>query len=657
MPQLKLVTPIDPNTQEFAPDEAAIREALEYFGHTSFRPGQREALETLFDDGRLLLVAPTGGGKSLTYQLPAILLPGTTLVVSPLISLMQDQVSALEAQGVAATFLASTLEPSEINRRMKALTNGEYRIAYVAPERLSSPAFRNVIAKLECPLVAIDEAHCISEWGHDFRPDYMQIGALLSQLPDARVLACTATATPIVRDEILERLGLPADTKQIIRGFARPNLALRVRDVSGKKDRNGWVDDSLAEAIGEPGSGRGSVIIYAPTRKSTEDECMRIQDLGFRVAPYHAGLDGETRTETHQAFSEGALEVVVATNAFGMGIDRADVRAVIHLAPPGSVESYYQEVGRAGRDGEDAHAIMFIASADMPRRRHLIESDSGRGIASEESVQHKWNLFLELMRFAEGGSCRHDSVLRYFGDEDETLSGCGRCDVCLQLDTGEQDQLDASPEDVTLIVRKALAGVARVHGRYGLGAAVALLRGQKDPRLDKMNLQTSTTFGVLSQFTEDWLTRLLRRCITAGWVDFWGGDRPVVILSTEGAEVMQGKRNVRLLLPPLIKPGRGGSSTKRKSGGNKAGPDPEIFDQAEQELFEALRNHRLEVARAQSVPPYVVASDRTLREIVLDRPVNDADLQRVHGIGAAKAERYGAGLLAVVADWRVRNPG
>ncbi|MGK0485837.1 MAG: ATP-dependent DNA helicase RecQ, partial [Myxococcota bacterium] len=521
----------------------------------------------------------------------------------------------------------------------------------------SSPAFRNVIAKLECPLVAIDEAHCISEWGHDFRPDYMQIGALLSQLPDARVLACTATATPIVRDEILERLGLPADTKQIIRGFARPNLALRVRDVSGKKDRNGWVDDSLAEAIGQPGSGRGSVIIYAPTRKSTEDECMRIQDLGFRVAPYHAGLDGETRTETHQAFSDGTLEVVVATNAFGMGIDRADVRAVIHLAPPGSVESYYQEVGRAGRDGEDAHAMMFIASADMPRRRHLIESDSGRGIASEESVQHKWNLFLELMRFAEGGSCRHDSVLRYFGDEDETLSGCGRCDVCLQLDTGEQDQLDASPEDVTLIVRKALAGVARVHGRYGLGAAVALLRGQKDPRLEKMDLQTSTTFGVLSQFTEDWLTRLLRRCITAGWVDFWGGDRPVVILSTEGAEVMQGKRNVRLLLPPLIKPGRGGSSTKRKSGGNKAGPDPEIFDQSEQELFEALRNHRLEVARAQSVPPYVVASDRTLREIVLDRPESDADLQRVHGIGAAKAERYGAGLLAVVADWRVRNPG
>ena len=397
------VNPIDPLSPSPVPDEATIREALEHFGHTSFRPGQREALDTIFDDGRLLLVAPTGGGKSLTYQLPAILMQGTTLVVSPLISLMQDQVSALQAHGVAATYLASTLETGEVNRRTQALMNGEFRIAYVAPERLSSPGFRNVISKLDCPLVAIDEAHCISEWGHDFRPDYLQIGSLLEQLPNARVLACTATATPIVRDEILERLGLPATTRQIIRGFARPNLALRVREVSGKQDRSRAVDDSIAEAIGEPGSGRGCVIIYAPTRKSTEDEYIRLEDRGFRAAPYHAGLDGNRRSEVHEAFSDGTLEVVVATNAFGMGIDRSDVRAVIHLAPPGSIESYYQEVGRAGRDGEDAHAMMFIAAADIPRRRHLIESDSAGGSTSEESVQHKWNLFLELMRFAEGG--------------------------------------------------------------------------------------------------------------------------------------------------------------------------------------------------------------------------------------------------------------
>ncbi|MFT5697111.1 MAG: ATP-dependent DNA helicase RecQ [Myxococcota bacterium] len=635
------------------PDEATIAEALARFGHASFRPGQREALETIFDAGQLLLVAPTGGGKSLTYQLPALLMGGTTLVVSPLISLMEDQVNALEETGVRATYLASTLDGPEMSRRIDSLANGEYQIVYVAPERLSSPSFRHLLTKFDCPLVAIDEAHCISEWGHDFRPDYMQIGNLLKDLPNARVLACTATATPIVRDEILERLGLPAETRQIVRGFARPNLALRVRDVSSKKERNQWVDDSLVEALGAPTTHAGAVIIYSPTRKATEAECVRLESVGWDVAAYHAGLDGERRGEVHRAFSQGKLEIVVATNAFGMGIDRSDVRAVIHLAPPGSVESYYQEVGRAGRDGEDAFAMMFVSSTDMPRRRNLIESDNSGAVPTEESVQHKWNLFLELMRFAEGGSCRHDTILRYFGDEEETLAGCGRCDVCLQFASGAENHLEATPEEVSLVVRKALAGVARVHGKFGLGAAVALLHGQKDPRLERENLNQTTTFGVLSDHTEDWLTRLLRRCITAGWVDFWGGDRPVVILSAEGAAVMQGERNVRLLLPPLVKPGKAKASGGRAKGpGSSAGPDAENFSIAERELFEALRNHRLEVARAESVPPYVVASDRTLREIVMDRPLNQADLQRVHGIGATKAERYGDGLLEVVRQAR-----
>ena len=647
------VNPINPQP----PNETTIREALERFGHSSFRPGQQEALETLFTRGQLLLVAPTGGGKSLVYQLPAILMEGTTLVISPLISLMQDQVNALDALGIAATYLASTLAPGEVANRIEAIENGEFRIAYVAPERISSSDFRRLLPKLNCPLVAIDEAHCISEWGHDFRPDYMQIGSVLKELPDARVVACTATATPIVRDEILERLGLPADTPQIVRGFARPNLALRVREISGKKERNTWVDDSLAEALGEPGSQRGAVIIYAPTRKSTEDEYLRLEGLGWRAAAYHAGQGGRLREEVHRDFSDGTLEIVVATNAFGMGIDRADVRAVIHLAPPGSVESYYQEVGRAGRDGLDAHAMMFLSAADMPRRRYLIESDASGVAMSEESVQHKWNLFLELMRFAEGGSCRHDSVLRYFGDEEETLAGCGRCDVCLQLATGAQNHLDASPEDVSLIVRKALSGVARVHGKFGLGAAVALLRGAKDPRLERMNLHLTSTYGILTEYSDDWLTRLLRRCVTAGWVDFWGGDRPVVILSPEGEAVMRGDRKVRLLLPSKQKTGKGraGSSKKQSSSRNRQ-PDFETFDIHQQELFEALREHRLEVARLEGVPPYVVASDRTLREIVFDRPTTDAELQQIHGIGATKAERYGVGLLRVVSEW-VKNSG
>jgi len=381
------------------------------------------------------------------------------------------------------------------------------------------------------------------------------------------VLACTATATPVVRDEIIGRLGLPADTKQLVRGFARPNLALRVRDVESKAQRDRWVDDVLAECLDQPGAGRGAAIVYSPTRRASEDEFARLEARGWRAAAYHAGLEGEVREVVHQAFSDGSLELVVATNAFGMGIDRSDVRAVVHLAPPGSIESYYQEVGRAGRDGQDAVGLMLVSPADMPRRRHLVERDAG-GLADPdpEVVRHKWGLFLELMRFAEGGSCRHDAVLRYFGDEDETLAGCGRCDVCLRLATGADESADFDTEQTALLVRKALSGVARVHGRFGLGAAAALLRGAKDPRLERLGLQHTSTFGILEKLGEEWLTRLLRRCVTAGWVDFFGGDRPVVILTEAGMAVMRGERPVRLLLPPLTRAGRsrGGAGSRRR---------------------------------------------------------------------------------------------
>ncbi len=625
-----------------------IDSALRSLGYEAFRGGQREAIETLFDDRKLLLVAPTGGGKSLTYQLPALLLPGTTVVISPLISLMQDQVSALQERDVAATFLASTLSPDELAERIQGISQGRYRLVYVAPERLSFPGFRALLTKLDCPLVAIDEAHCISEWGHDFRPEYMQIGDVLSELPKARVLACTATATPVVRDEILDRLGLPADTPQLVHGFARPNLALRVRETNGKKERNRWVEDALAECLGQPGGGRGAVIIYSPTRRMTEDEFMRLDSLGWQAAPYHAGLDPKMRESVHRRFSSGEVEVVVATNAFGMGIDRADVRGVIHLAPPGSVESYYQEVGRAGRDGEDAIGLMFLSAGDMPRRRHLIESDNAGLAPDSDIVRHKWNLFLELMRFAEGGSCRHDAILRYFGDEAETLSGCGRCDVCLRISQGSETEF--SDEDAALIVRKSLAGVARIHGRFGLGAAVALLRGVKDDRLERMNLHITTTFGILEDFSEDWLTRLLRRCVTAGWVDFWGGDRPVVILTEEGMMVMKGDRPVRLLLPPQRRPGAPARRGSRRSGSTSA-PAAENLSEEELALFDALRAHRLEVARQAGVPPYVVASDRTLRETAALRPLTHDELLQVHGIGPKNIEKYGDGLLAVVSSF------
>jgi ATP-dependent DNA helicase RecQ len=330
--------------------EVDLEAGLRRLGYDGFRAGQREAVETLLAARRLLLVAPTGGGKSLIYQLPAVLLPGTALVVSPLISLMQDQVVALEARGVRATFLASTLEAAEVRRRMAAIARGGFDLVYAAPERLVTSGVRALLRDLDCSLLAVDEAHCISEWGHDFRPEYMELGALVAELPSSRVLACTATATPVVRDEILARLGLDPATPQIVRGFARPNLALRVREVQGARERERAVDELLRETLGAAAEPRGAAIVYAPTRRATEGEAERLGRGGWRVASYHAGQDGGLRDEVSRRFAARDVDVVVATNAFGMGIDRADVRAVAHLAPPGSVEAYYQEVGRAGRD-------------------------------------------------------------------------------------------------------------------------------------------------------------------------------------------------------------------------------------------------------------------------------------------------------------------
>jgi ATP-dependent DNA helicase RecQ len=633
-----MTTPTSPATAAHAIDfEAGLRR----LGYESFRPGQREAIETLMAVGRLLLVAPTGGGKSLSYQLPAVSLPGTTLVISPLVALMNDQVQALLARGVSATFLASTLDGDEVRRRMAAMGRGAYSLVYVAPERLGYPGFRGLVRAVEIPLVAIDEAHCISEWGHDFRPEYLEIGSLLAEIPAARVLACTATATPVVRDEILVRLGLPADTPQHVRGFARPNLRLRATEVDDARGRMAEVDALLAEALGRAGGGQGVAIVYAPTRRGAEEEAARLAERGWKTAVYHAGLGPEARERAQRAFLDGKVEVMVATNAFGMGIDRADVRAVVHLGPPGSIEAYYQEVGRAGRDGAPAWGLLIVSPSDMPRRRRLLESDA----PGEAVLAHKWGLFLELMRWAEGGSCRHDAILRYFGDEAETLDGCGQCDVCAALEEA------TTGEAVTLVVRKALSAVARVHRRFGLQAAVRLLRGEADPRLERSGLDRTPTFGSLREHPEPWLMRVLRRCVTAGWVDFTTDDKPVVLLTEAGRAVMKAEQPARLLLPsrlsatPAAGRSRGGERGRRSSS---ASVGAEI-DGPAAAVFTALRAHRLTLSRAQGVPPYVVASDRTLRDMAVLQPRTLGELMSVHGIGPAKADRYGRGFLETVA--------
>ena len=615
-----------------------LQDGLRAFGLQDFRAGQREAIETLVARRRLLLVAPTGGGKSLVYQLPALLLPGTTLVISPLIALMADQVRALDARRLPATYLASTLSAEDMRQRLENMAAGAYRLVYVSPERLGSASFRSRLTQMQCPLVAVDEAHCISEWGHDFRPEYMQIGALLRSFPNAAVLACTATATPIVRDEILARLGLEPDTPQLLRGFARPNLALRVLETSGVRDREHHVDAILLESLGSCSNACGSAIVYAPTRKQVEAEATRLKRQGWRVMAYHAGMGASTRDTVSRRFTESSIDVVVATNAFGMGIDRADVRMVAHLGPPGSIEAYYQEVGRAGRDGARAYGLMLTSARDLPLRRKLLETAVDGVEPDPRIVEHKWGLFLELMRWAEGGTCRHDAILRYFGDHAEVLAGCGICDVCEHMSS----RVDVDLEDVTLIVRKALSAVARIHGRLGLSAAIKLLHGGADARLVRYELVDTKTFGTLSGYSEAWIGRLLRRCVTAGWVSFSSDDKPVAALTLDGREVMYGRRPANILLPD-----RGDGPIRERPGPSRK---PEPTTTLDDGLFEALRVFRLQRSREEQVPPFVVASDRTLRDIAATRPKTLNQLLGCHGIGPAKADKYGEGFLRVVSE-------
>lgn len=626
-------------------EQGPWKDALGRLGHEEFRPGQREAIELLLERRKLLLVAPTGGGKSLTYQLPATVLEGTTIVISPLVALMADQVRGLLDKGVQATYLASTLDSETMRERLDGLRHGQYDLVYVSPERLAFPGFRARLSEIAVPLIAVDEAHCISEWGHDFRPEYAQIGVFIASIPRARVLACTATATPIVRDEILSKLGLPQSTAQLIRGFARPNIVFRAQETSGKAARERAVDNLLHEALQGPGQAQGCAIVYAPTRKMAEQEQERLGALGWRCGVYHAGLSASKREKTLAAFSRLKLELVVATNAFGMGIDRGDVRAVVHLAPPGSIEAYYQEVGRAGRDGAKAYGLLCISPQDLPRRRRLLEAPVDGRRPPESSIEHKWNLYLELMRWVECGSCRHDAILRYFGDDEEVLGACGICDNCVALQSGKA-HAEFDEASTQLIIQKALSGVARAHGRLGLSSVAKLLRGKKDPRLARCGLDRVSTFGVLAEHDEAWIVSLLRRCVTAGWVQLWGDDYPVVALSASGKTVMRGEKKGELCLPdPSRKLSSGSSGRSNKRREPVAALEPEAAAR-----FEALRSLRRRLAQDAEIPPYAVASDRTLRELASVNPRCHADLLDIHGIGANRAERFGAAFLEALSE-------
>ncbi len=614
----------------------------ERFGLQEFRPWQREAIVALLEGpGRVLVVAPTGGGKSLTYQLPAAMLGGTTLVISPLVALMEDQVRSLQARGIEATYLASTVDLAERRRREADMLRGRWSLVYAAPERLASDAFVGLLGRCDISLVAIDEAHCISQWGHDFRPDYLRLGSLLERLRPPRVLACTATATPQVRKEIRAHLKLEP-CHEVLRGFARPNLHLGARSVDGPRQARSALLETLGEALGDARSPRGGAIVYAATRKSTEQYAGLLRERGWDAAHYHAGMDGDARTRVASRFAARETDVVVATNAFGMGIDRADIRAVVHVQPPSSIEAYYQEVGRAGRDGQPATGLLLCSGADIALRRRLVLADGD----DPALAAHAWALFRDLLRYLDARTCRHDFVLRYFGDEQELLGGCGHCDVCEAIDERGEDTAGAVDPEVTLVVRKALSGVARANRRAGLLAIAEMLRGVDSDKTRRFGFTRLSTFGLLEDRSAEWVVALLRALLAAGWVDLTPTDHPVPFLTGVGAEVMKGRAPARIVLPAEPR-ARRRSRGQQSARGQAAAPALAAADQA---LFERLRTHRAEVARERGVPAYVVAFDRTLAELAAARPRTIAELLAVHGMGPARAEQYGEAILRVIAE-------
>jgi len=629
--------------------DAALRAR---FGLSALKPWQREAVEgVLGGPRRALVIAPTGGGKSLTYQLPATLLPGTSVVISPLVALMDDQVRALEARGIGATYLASTLAPEERRARHDRIASGAVKLVYVAPERLGAPGALESLARLKPPLVAIDEAHCISQWGHDFRPDYLRLGEALKALAPAHAVACTATATPRVRGEILEKLGWsPETTSLVLRGFARPNLHLSALEVGPARERRAQLTAALKETLGPAGRAEGAAIVYCATRRAADEAGEHVKALGYRAGVYHAGLPPEERADVGARFADRSLEVVAATNAFGMGIDRPDIRLVVHQQMPSSIEAYYQEVGRAGRDGQPAWGVVFSGASDLATRKRLIELGSG-GVVSAERIQQQWSLFLDLCRYVEAGSCRHDFILRYFGDEAELLGGCGHCDVCEALEEKGGDASDGAASDASseLAVRKALSAVARARGGAGLNALARSLAGETPKGAAGERLGRLSTHGLLRDLGVERTTQLMRRLVTAGLVELTGGDYPVALLTERGVRVMKAEEPARVLLPEAFSRSPRPARAASKSEG-RAERKAELagLSGPQAALFEALRLERSALAKEVGMPAYVVAHDRVLLDIARTRPATLRTLGQVRGMGPARLDAYGARFLAAL---------
>lgn len=605
-------------TPTFANLEQALKQ---FFGYDAFRPGQRAIIEAALQKQDLLVVMPTGGGKSLCFQLPALLQSGVTVVVSPLIALMQDQVEALQKNGIAATFLNSSIGFEEARSRQAALLNGETKLLYLAPERLLTEGFLTLLDEIHTEVgiaaIAIDEAHCVSEWGHDFRPEYRQLSQVRQRYPQVPVWSLTATATERVRQDIIQQLALRQPHIHLA-SFNRPNLYYEIRP----KDRRAYL-----ELLQEIRQTNGSSIVYCFSRKRVDEIAQRLQDDGIPALPYHAGMSDKARTKNQQRFIRDDVQVMVATVAFGMGIDKPDVRRVIHYDLPRNLESYYQEAGRAGRDGEPSRCLLFFNYSDISKIEYLI----GQKPDPQEQRVARQQL-RQVVDYAEGTECRRTIQLRYFG---ETFPGnCDNCDNCHH---------PRPMEDWTIPAQKFLSCVARCRERFGMTHIIDVLRGSKKQRVMQFNHHELSTYGIGRDKTADAWKHLGRSLLHQGLMEETTDGYPVLKLNARSWEVLRQQRTVTIAAPPVtVERDRADSPASQKRRDAEA-------------LFDRLRALRKRLADQQSVPPYVIFGDSTLRLMAQQQPQTLDAFGQLSGVGQYKLAEYGEVFVAEIQAHRQEN--
>ena len=598
----------------------SLQEVLSrYWGYGSFRPLQVEAMDAVLARRDSLLVLPTGGGKSLCFQAPALLMDGVAVVVSPLISLMKDQVDTLVGNGVPAACYHSALTPDVRASVGAGIREGRYRLLYVAPERLvgeGSEGFLGLVGHRPVSFFAIDEAHCISQWGHDFRPEYRQLARLRERWPGVALHAFTATATARVRRDIVSQLGL-MDAVELVGSFDRPNLTYRVL-------ARGVLKKQLQEILARHPHQAG--IVYCQSRREVDALAAWLAGEGLRARPYHAGLDDATRHRNQDAFLNEDVDVVVATVAFGMGIDRSDVRFVVHAGAPQSLEHYQQESGRAGRDGLEAECVLVYSAGDFMRWKTMFEQD---GVFTEA----RRALLRDMERYAGSVGCRHRRLVAYFG-ETYARAECGACDYCL----GELESVD----DAVTLARKILSAVARLRGRFGAAHVTNVLRGSESESVRNRGHDGLSVFGLLRDASVNEVRGYIDQIVARGLLRQTEDEFPVLQLTADGVALLKDSGAVPdLELARQKKPEKGRPERRSRV-------EAESWEGVDRDLFDRLRALRLELAHARGVPPYVIFHDTTLRELARLRPTTPAELQHVYGIGAKKAQDLGEVILAAI---------